>query len=207
MNVHVSPQPTASPAFNSDSILAQQESATDAVARRDEIARIIDPQAMSLSHKFVDRPDMALTAEMKGRIIAAREKANAITASLTSTKLIGRPAFLEKALAELPADEAVLIPLYEGYRAIDEALTGVRNKPRCQTPASGLIEDEQERARNYTNAIIVKLSQLTSIKSFWTELYLDTMLSHNFYTGGGATEALEVIAAFNALRVVEPASH
>jgi hypothetical protein len=46
---------------------------------RDEIARIIDPEAMGLAHKM-GRPDLALTAEMQERIRTARTKADAILA-------------------------------------------------------------------------------------------------------------------------------
>jgi hypothetical protein len=44
---------------------------------RDDIARIIDPEAMGLAHKL-GRPDLALTAEMQKRIEVARVKADAI---------------------------------------------------------------------------------------------------------------------------------
>lgn len=106
----------------------------------------------------------------------------------------------DEVLAEgLPADEAVLIPLYEAYRAADKAMQGIFNMPRCGNRAGDMIEEEQERARGYRNAIALKLSQLTSIKEFWTELYLETMLSHCFECGGGASEAAEVIAKFSTL--------
>ena len=109
--------------------------------------------------------------------------------------------------ADLPLDEAVLIPLYQAYRAIDEVLQGVFNKPRTKGLAADLIEDEQERARCSTDVIAAKLSQLTSIKSFWTELYLETMLSNCFYTGGNADDALEVLAQAKRLPVTETPSH
>jgi hypothetical protein len=46
---------------------------------RDEIARIIDPEAMGLAHKL-GRPDLALTDEMQERIRMARAKADAVLA-------------------------------------------------------------------------------------------------------------------------------
>jgi hypothetical protein len=113
--------------------------------------------------------------------------------------------FLEKYLATLPSDETVLIPLYEGYRASSEALLAVLNKPKTQGLAAALIQDEIQRADDHACAIAVKLSQLTSV--YWSELYLETMLSHNFYVGGGSREALEVIAKFSALRITETACH
>jgi hypothetical protein len=46
---------------------------------RDQIAAIIDPQAMALAHKL-GRPDLTLTAEMQERIRAARAAAAQILA-------------------------------------------------------------------------------------------------------------------------------
>jgi hypothetical protein len=68
--------------------------------------------------------------------------------------------------------------------------------------AAALIDAKQERARNHADAIAAKLSQLPSIKSFWTELYLETMLSHHFYTGGDGDDALAVLAKAKSLPVV-----
>jgi len=58
---------------------------------------------------------------------------------------------------------------------------------------------EQERARSRAEAIAVKLSQLTSIGSFWTETTQETMVSHCFYSGGDAADALQVLAKAHAL--------
>jgi hypothetical protein len=95
-----------------------------------------------------------------------------------------------------------LIPLYEACRAMDQALQYVYNMPRS-AGAHGPISDEQERARDRAEAIAVKLSQLTSIRSFWTEIYQETMVSHCFYTGGNGADALQVLAKANALSVVD----
>jgi hypothetical protein len=122
---------------------------------------------------------------------------------------VGRPGFddfLQRQLAVLPADAAVLIPLYEGYRAIDRALSAVFNMPRAKG-ARDLLEDESERASDYACAIAVKLGQLTSVPSYWTEMYLETMLSHSFYTGGNAKDAQSVITKAKALRVTETSSN
>ena len=105
-------------------------------------------------------------------------------------------------IAELPADEEVLIPLYDAFRAMDRALQSVHNMPRS-AGAHGPIFAEQERARARAEAIAVKLSQLTAIGSFWPEIYSATMVSHCFYRGGDAADALQVLAKANALDVVD----
>jgi hypothetical protein len=61
------------------------------------------------------------------------------------------------------------------------------------------ISDEQERARDRAEAITVKLPQLTSITSFWTEIYQETMVSHCFYTSGDGADALQILAKASAL--------
>ncbi len=116
-------------------------------------------------------------------------------------------AFLDKTLPQLPADAAALIPLYQGYRASAEAWRAVLNKPRTQGLPSDLIGDEFERANDHACAIAVKLSQLTSVPEPWSGPYLETMLSHNFFVGDGSSEALEITAKFNALRITETPSH
>ena len=116
-------------------------------------------------------------------------------------------AFLEKDLTMLPADAAALIPLYEAYRASEVALRAVLNEPRTQRLAADLIEDEIMRADDHACAIAVKLSQLTSVPEFWSGPYLETMLSHNFFVGDDSSEALEIIAKFNALRITETPCH
>jgi hypothetical protein len=104
-------------------------------------------------------------------------------------------------LDELPPDEEVLIPLYEAYRAMDQALQFIYNRPRS-AGAHDLITSEQDRAHDRAEAIAVKLSQLTSIGSFWTEIYQETMVSHCYYTGGDGADALQVLAKASALPVV-----
>jgi hypothetical protein len=53
---------------------------------------------------------------------------------------------------------------------MDQALQSIYNRPRS-ADAHDPIDDEQERARDRAIAIAAKLSQLTSIRSFWTEIY------------------------------------
>lgn len=105
-------------------------------------------------------------------------------------------------LEELPPDKEVLIPLYEAYHAMDRALQSIYNKPRS-AGAHGPISDEQGRARDRAQTIAVKLSQLTSIRSFWTEIYQETMVSHCYYTGFDGADALQVLAKANVLPVVD----
>jgi hypothetical protein len=123
----------------------------------------------------------------------------------------GRPdfnAFLDKTLPQLPADAAVLIPLYEAYRAAGAAMMSVFNKPRAGDDASEFIWGDIEKMNDSACAVAVKLSQLTSVSDHWRDSYLETMLSHNFFVGDDSSAALEVIAKFNALRVTEtPTSH
>lgn len=106
-------------------------------------------------------------------------------------------------LDQLPDDEAVLIPLYEAYRAISEALTGEINKPRVNQTAAEMIETESERADDYACAIAEKLSRLTEVKRFWLPLYIETMLSHVFFIGDDENLALSVLAAAMALPIVD----
>jgi hypothetical protein len=96
-------------------------------------------------------------------------------------------------VAKLPAGEEVLILLYEAYRAMDQALQAIYNRPRS-VGAHGPIDDEQERARDRAIAIAAKLSQLTSIRSFWTGIYQEIMVSHCYYTGGDGDDAVRALA-------------
>jgi hypothetical protein len=112
-------------------------------------------------------------------------------------------ALLEHELAILPSDEKTLIPLYEAYRAASAALMGILNMPRTSKDPAGIIEDEIQRMDDHACAIAVKLSHLSSIDSYWREMYLEQMLSHCFFTGGGYPDALEVIAKATALPVTE----
>jgi hypothetical protein len=62
------------------------------------------------------------------------------------------------------------------------------------------ISDELKRACDRAEAIAVKLSQLTSIRSFWTEIYQEPMVSHCFYTGGDGADALQILAKARPVR-------
>ena len=106
-------------------------------------------------------------------------------------------------IASLPADEAVLIPLYEAYRAISESLTAVMNKPRCGDDAANLLQEEQDRVDAMLCSIASKLTGITSVKWFWREMYAKTLLSHAFFSGGNMNDVLQVAAEANALPVVK----
>ena len=110
---------------------------------------------------------------------------------------------LELSLATLPSDEKILIPLYEAYRAAGDALMGIMNMPRISKEPAGIIEDEIERMNNLACAVAVKLEHLASIDSSWREMYLEQMLSHVFFIGGGAAGALEVVAKASVLPVTK----
>jgi hypothetical protein len=45
--------------------------------------------------------------------------------------------------------------------------------------------------------------KLTSIRSFWTEIYQETMVSHCFCTSGDGADALQILAKASALPVVD----
>src|SRR5436190_2172999 len=91
---------------------------------------------------------------------------------------------LENSLATLPADEAVLIPLYDAYRLAAEVLMGIFNQPRAQTEAlEAILEGEIERMNDHACAVAVKLSHLRSVSSCCRDSYVQTMVSHAFFTG------------------------
>jgi hypothetical protein len=55
------------------------------------------------------------------------------------------------------------------------------------------------QARERAEAIAVKLSQLTSIRSFWSEIYQEAMVSHCHNTDGD--DALRILSKASALPV------
>ena len=72
--------------------------------------------------------------------------------AISAAQPIGRPSFdvfLKTQLAALPADEAVLLPLYAAYRGAAEALQAEFNKPRTTGLAADRLEDEIDRANDY----------------------------------------------------------
>ena len=108
----------------------------------------------------------------------------------------------------LPADEAVLIPLYRAYRAASEALVGVHNQPCFANElALQMIDEEHERACDHACAVAEKLRGLTSLERSQRESYIEVMLSHLFFTGGDESDVLRTLAAAMALRIVEEMSH
>src|SRR5271165_5477962 len=102
----------------------------------------------------------------------------------------------------LPLDEAVLIPLYEAYRAANDTLCAVNKQPHVQGLAADIIASESERVADFACAVAVKLSQLSSIKDSWRERFIETAMSHVFFVGGNAREALSARTAADALPVV-----
>jgi len=107
----------------------------------------------------------------------------------------------------LPIDEAVLIPLYEAYRAANDTLLAVNKQPHVQGLAAEIIASESERAADFACAVALKLSQLSSIEGRWRERFIETMLSHAFFVGGNATVALSAQTAASDLPVVGEPSH
>jgi hypothetical protein len=107
----------------------------------------------------------------------------------------------------LPADEAVLIPLYEAYRAANDTLISVHKQPHVQGVAADIIASESERVADFACAVAAKLSQLSSIKDCWRERFIETVVSHVFFVGGNASDALRVQTAASALPVVGESSH
>jgi hypothetical protein len=102
----------------------------------------------------------------------------------------------------LPIDEAVLIPLYEAYRAANDTLVAVSKQPHVQGLAADIIASESERVADFACAVAVNLSQLSSIKDRWRQRFIETMVSHAFFVGGHAREVLSAQTAASALPVV-----
>jgi hypothetical protein len=109
-------------------------------------------------------------------------------------------AFSAQFCAQLPADAAVLIPLYRSYRALAEAALAQLWPLRERAPSVGdLIEEEFDRATNHACAIAVKLSELKSVPADWAQDYLETMVSHAVLAGEEPSELTETIAKAAAL--------
>jgi hypothetical protein len=98
----------------------------------------------------------------------------------------------------LPADEAVLIPLYDACRAARGALMGVANQPRSKA-AAGIIDDEWERMGILCEVIGKRLAEVTSVEEFWRNMYVETRVSHVYFCGGVSSDALNVLVHANAL--------
>ena len=107
----------------------------------------------------------------------------------------------------LPLDEAVLIPLYEAYRAANDMLLAVNKQPHVQGLAAKIIASESERAVDFACAVALKLRQLSSIECRWRDRFIETMLSHAFFVGGNAADALNAQTTASDLPVVGESSH
>lgn len=103
-------------------------------------------------------------------------------------------------LDNLPADEAVLIPLYEAYRRTGEALLGVLNKPRSLA-ADHLIDMEIDRTHDAMTIIASKLEKLPKINWYWREMYVETMSAYAFSIGENSNQVLNVMAKAAAVPV------
>lgn len=105
--------------------------------------------------------------------------------------------------ASLPADETILIPLYEAFRASSEALVGILNQPRFRnTEAEDRLDEEIERADDRACAIAEKLSQLSHIISEeWRSAYVETIVSHALFCGANIDEILKSLTAARSVPV------
>jgi hypothetical protein len=101
----------------------------------------------------------------------------------------------------LPPDETVLIPLYEAYRAANEAIVSVGKQPDVRGVAAEIIASEGRRAADFASAVAAKLSQLSVVEDSWRERFIETMVSHVFFVGGSAGDVVRVRAAASALPV------
>jgi hypothetical protein len=106
----------------------------------------------------------------------------------------------------LPADEAVLIPLYEAYRAANDTFFSLSKEEHIQGMAADIIASESQRMSDFACAVAARLSQLSSIKDYWHQRFLDTIVSHVFFVGGSAGDALRVQAAARTLPVIAESS-
>jgi hypothetical protein len=102
----------------------------------------------------------------------------------------------------LPADEAVLIPLYEAYRAANDTFFSLSKEEHIQGMAADIIASESRRMSDFACAVAARLSKLSSIRDHWHQRFLDTLISHVFFVGGNASDALRVQAAARALPVI-----
>jgi hypothetical protein len=84
----------------------------------------------------------------------------------------------------LPADEAVLIPLYEAYRAANDTLVALSKQEHIQGMAADIIASEGQRMSDFACAVAARLSQLSSIKDKWHQRFLDNLVSHVFSSAG-----------------------
>jgi hypothetical protein len=101
----------------------------------------------------------------------------------------------------LPHDEAILIPLYQTFRAISDAGQLFYNMPRTSDDAADLIEEEIQRADSLACAIAERLRALPSVKSFWQELLAEVLISHDFFTGANMNDVLNTAAYVSALPI------
>jgi hypothetical protein len=106
----------------------------------------------------------------------------------------------------LPADEAVLIPLYEAYRAANDTFFSLSREEHIRGMAADIIASESRRMSDFACAVAARLSQLSSIQDYWHQRFLDTLISHVFFIGGSASDALRVQAAAKALPVIAQSS-
>jgi len=114
----------------------------------------------------------------------------------------------------LPSDEAVLIPLYEAYRAAHDTLTSLSKQKQIQGMAVDIIASESSRMSDFACAVATRLSQLPSIRESWRERFLESLVSHVFFVGGSASDALRVQAVARGIPGVadtldseEPSAH
>ena len=106
----------------------------------------------------------------------------------------------------LPADEAVLIPLYEAYRAANDTLVALSKQEHIQGMAADIIASEGQRMSDFACAVAARLSQLSSIKDKWHQRFLDNLVSHVFFVGGSACDALRVQTAARAFPIIAESS-
>jgi len=110
--------------------------------------------------------------------------------------------FREHSHAKIHAtDEEVLIPLYDAFRAMDRALQSVQNMPRsagAHGPIRRTGASTVPRGSHRRQTLPADVD-----RELLDRDYQETMVSHCFYSGGDAADALQVLAKAHALPVVD----
>jgi hypothetical protein len=90
---------------------------------------------------------------------------------------------------QLPDNVEVLIPMYDMYRAIDQAITPLFNVEYTREAIRrGDLDHEACRANDHACAIMRKLSQLKGMPDWWKDRYIERLVDHAFHVGCNVPE-------------------
>jgi len=101
----------------------------------------------------------------------------------------------------------VLIPLYDMYRAIDQAITPLFNVEYTdEARREGHLDGEAVRANDHAAAIMRKLSQLKGMPDWWKDRYIERLVSHAFHVGCNFDEVARALKLGQAMPVLRDES-